>query len=431
MRTKLPSLAFAAGLFALNSALAQSLPTAAPESVGLNAERLGRISQTFRDDVAKGTMPGAVLLIARDGKVAYHEAFGSIDPQTKAPMTKDAIFRIYSMTKPFTSVAAMMLVEEGKIALADPVSKYIPAFKEVKVGVEKPGADGKPTLDMVAPRRAMNVHDLLRHTAGLTYGVFGESLVKVAYRDAKLFDGDPDNAEFADRVAKLPLMFQPGSTWEYSHATDILGRVVEIASGKSLYAFMKERLFDPLGMPDTAFYVAEAGKRDRVAEPFENDRQIGVGSFFTDPRQPRKWESGGGGGVGTSMDYARFLQMLLDGGALDGKRYLSPKTVAYMTSDHLGATVAAAGPAYLPGEGYTFGLGFAVRKETGLSPVPGTAGDYNWGGAGGTYMWVDPKERLFVVFMMQSPKQRIYYRSLLKDMVYAAIERSERAPAQN
>lgn len=431
MRLSRLPLALAVGLLVLTSAVAQpALPTASPEAVGLSAERLGNISQRLRDDAAKGTLPGAVLLVAREGKVAYFEAFGSLDPQTKAPMPKDAIFRIYSMTKPFTSVAAMMLVEDGKIALSDPVSKYIPEFKEVKVGVEKPGPDGKPVLDTVPPRRAMTVHDLLRHVAGLTYGVFGESLVKAAYRDAKLFDGDPDNAEFTRRVAALPLMFQPGTTWEYSHATDILGRVVEVASGQSLYGFMKERLFDPLGMTDTAFYVPDQAKHARVAEPFADDRQIGAGSFMFDPRQLRKWESGGGGGVGTATDYARFLQMMLDGGSFAGKRYLSPKTVAYMTTDHLGDKIAL-GPAYLPGEGYGFGLGFAVRKNTGVSPVPGTVGDYNWGGAGGTYMWADPKERLFVVFMMQSPKQRIYYRSLLKDMIYAAIERSEQRAAQD
>ena len=428
MRNYAPSLAFAAGLFALGAASAQSLPTASPESVGLSSERLDRISRTFREDVAKGTLPGAVLLIARDGKIAYHEAFGALNPQTKAPMGKDAIFRIYSMTKPFTSVAAMTLVEDGKIALADPIAKYIPSFKDVKVGVEEPAENGKPALRLTAPRRPPTVHDLLRHTAGLTYGVFGDGLVKAAYRDAKLFDGDPDNAEFSERIAKLPLMFQPGGTWEYSHATDILGRVVEVASGKSLHAFMKERLFDPLGMPDTAFYVPDAAKHGRIAEPFENDRQIGAGAVMFDPRETRKWESGGGGALGTSTDYARFLQMLLDGGTLDGKRYLGPKTVAYMTSDHLGDRIAP-GPTYLPGEGYGFGLGFAVRRQTGVSPVPGTTGDYNWGGAGGTYMWVDPKERLFVVFMMQSPKQRVYYRSILKDMVYAAIERSERGAA--
>jgi CubicO group peptidase (beta-lactamase class C family) len=243
---------FVAGLLATTLAAAQGLPTVKPEEVGLSSARLARLTQTLNDDVAKGTLPGAIVLIVRDGKVAYYETFGMQNPDAKTPMSKDAIFRIYSMTKPIVSVAALMLVEEGKIALGDPVAKYIPQFKDVKVGVEKPGADGKPTLDLVVPRRPVTVQDLLRHSAGLTYGVFGTGVVKQLYQDAKLFDGDPDNAEFADRIAKLPLMFQPGTTWEYSHATDILGRVVEVAAGKSLYVALKEKLLDPLGMPDTS-----------------------------------------------------------------------------------------------------------------------------------------------------------------------------------
>jgi CubicO group peptidase (beta-lactamase class C family) len=422
---------FVAGLLATTFAAAQGLPTAKPEEVGLSSARLARLTQALNDDLAKGTLPGAIVLIVRDGKVAYHETFGMQNPDAKTPMSKDAIFRIYSMTKPIVSVAALMLVEEGKISLGDPVAKYIPQFKDVKVGVEKPGADGKPTLDLVAPRRPVTVQDLLRHSAGLTYGVFGTGAVKQLYQEAKLFDGDPDNAEFAERVAKLPLMFQPGSTWEYSHATDILGRVVEVAAGKSLYATLKEKLLDPLGMPDTSFYVTEQGKQARIAEPFSDDRAIGAGIAMNDPRQAGKWESGGGGMVGTANDYARFLQMLLNGGTLDGKRYLSPKTIAYMTSDHLGDKVVP-GPAYLPGDGYGFGLGFAVRKADGQAMLPGTEGDYSWGGAGGTFFWVDPKERMFVVYMMQSPKQRLYYRNVLKNMVYGAFERSmPQAPVQN
>ena len=249
MRKFAVSTAFLAGVLATTLAAAQGLSTAKPEEVGFSSsERLGRISRVFRDDVAKGTIPGAILLIARDGKIAYYETFGTLNPETKTPMSKDAIFRIYSMTKPIVSVAAMMLVEEGKLTLSDPVSKYIPAFKDVKVGVEKAGADGKPTLELVAPRRPVTVQDLLRHSAGLTYGVFGTGLVKQQYQDAKVFDGDPDNAEFAERIAKLPLMFQPGTTWEYSHATDILGRVVEVVAGKPLSAVLKEKLFDPLGI---------------------------------------------------------------------------------------------------------------------------------------------------------------------------------------
>ncbi len=431
MRRAVVSTTFLAALLATTLAAAQGLPTAKPEEAGFSSERLARLTQTLSSDVAKGMMPGAVVLIVRDGKVAYYEAFGALNPDAKAPMSKDAIFRIYSMTKPIVSVAALMLVEEGKLSLGDPVAKYIPQFKDVKVGIEKPGADGKPTLELAAPRRPMSVQDLLRHSAGLTYGVFGTGAVKQLYQDAKVFDGDPDNAEFAERLAKLPLMYQPGTTWEYSHATDVLGRVVEVVSGKPLYPVLKEKLLDPLGMVDTSFYVAEAAKHGRIAEPFKEDRGIGAGISMNDPRQTAKWESGGGGMVGTTNDYARFLQMLINGGTLDGKRYLSPKTVAYMTSDHMGSSVVP-GPLYLPGDGYGFGLGFAVRKVDGQAQLPGTEGDYNWGGAGGTYFWVDPKERMFVIYMMQSPKQRVYYRNVLKNMIYGAFERSMPAsPMQN
>lgn len=411
------------GLLTANLALAQGLPTTKPEDVGFSSERLALITQTFRTDVEKGQIPGAVLLIAREGKVAYFESFGTLDPDTRAPMTKDAIFRIYSMTKPITSVAAMMLVQDGKLVLSDPVAKYLPEFKDVKVGVEKAGADGKPTLEEVAPRRPMTVQDLMRHTSGLTYGVFGENLVKKAYRETGLLKGDFDNAEFSARLAKLPLMSQPGSTWEYSHSTDILGRVVEAVSGQSLYRFQKERILDPLGMQDTSYYVTDLSKHGRVAEAFKTDRSIGVDAEFFDPRVAKKVESGGGGMVGTAADYARFAQMLLNGGSLDGKRLLSPKTVAYMTADHLGSI--STGSTYLPGDGYGFGLGFGVRIKEGVSPLPGTVGDYYWGGAGGTFFWVDPREDMIVVLMMQSPKQRVYYRNVLKDMVYAAMTEND------
>jgi CubicO group peptidase (beta-lactamase class C family) len=405
-------------LVAATLAGAQSLPQVTPEQAGFSAERLARIKQTLSDDIEAGALPGAVLLIAREGKIAYFDSFGALDPQTKSPMAKDSIFRIYSMTKPIVSVAAMMLVEEGRISLNDPIAKYLPEFKDVKAGVEKPGPDGKPTLELVAARRPITVQDLMRHTSGLTYGVFGDNLVKRTYRDANLFSGDYDNAEFSKRIAALPLMLQPGTQWEYSHATDVLGRLVEVVSGKSLYQFTKERILDPLGMTDTNFYVSDAVKHSRIAEPFANDRTIGIGAVVFDPRVAAKWESAGHGMMGTAIDYARFLQMLLDGGTFEGKRYLSPKTVAYMTSDHLGSI-----PASFAADGYGFGLGFGVRKQTGLSSLPGTEADYNWGGAGGTYFWVDPKEKMFVVFMMQAPKQRLYYRNLMRNMVYGAMIR--------
>jgi CubicO group peptidase (beta-lactamase class C family) len=405
------------------AAFAQSLPAAKPEQVGLSSERLQRLMDVIKADVDKRVIPGAVVLVARHGKVALFETVGVRDPATKVPMTKDTIFRIYSMSKPITSVAAMALWEDGKFNLAEPVSKYIPQMGGLKVGVEKKDENGKPTLELVATTRDMTIQDLFRHTSGLTYGFFGPGLVKKMYAEAKVWNDYPSNAELVDRLAKLPLAYQPGTTWDYSHSTDVLGRLVEVISRQSLYQFEKERLLDPMGMHDTSFYVTDKAKQSRIAEPFPDDRSIGVDAEFNDPRVAQAAESGGGGLVGTAMDYARFCQMLLNGGTLDGKRVLGPKTVAYMTSDHLGTAVAP-GPLYLPGTGFGFGLGFAVRKDAGVSPFAGSVGEYNWGGAGGTYFWVDPKEDMFVVFMMQSPKQRVPYRYVLKDMIYAAITKS-------
>jgi len=378
------------------------------------------ITETLKADIDKGVIPGAVLMISRQGKIGYFEAIGSLDPEKKIPMTKDAIFRIYSMTKPITTVAAMMLFEDGRLALNDPVAKYIPAFKDVMVGEEKKDAEGKVTLDLVAPRSAMTIQDLMRHSSGLTYGFFGEGAVKKRYREANLNEGDPTTEEFVDRLAKLPLVYHPGTTWDYSQSTDVLGRVIEVVTGKSLYAALREMLLDPLGMTDTSFYATDPSKHARIAEPFANDRAIGAGAQVNDPRIVRKYESGGGGMLSTAIDYARFLQMLANGGTVDGKRYLGARTIAYMTSDHMGDVVRR-GPFDLLGPGVRFGLGFAVRTEGGLAPITGSLGDYSWGGAGGTAFWVDPKEKMFVVYMMQSPSKRQQYRALLRAMVYAAI----------
>jgi CubicO group peptidase (beta-lactamase class C family) len=420
MKLKTTWLAALLCLVTVNFVWAQALPMARPEQVGLSSDRLNHLTATLKADVDKGVIPGAVLLVARHGKVALFEAVGVRNPETKAPMTKDAIFRIYSMSKPITSVSAMMLFEEGRFSLADPVSKYIPQLGGLKVGVEKPDASGKPTLELVPSQRDMTIHDLFRHTSGLTYGFFGNSLVKKMYVEARISDDYPSNAELVARLGKMPLAYQPGTTWDYSYSTDVLGRLVEVISRQTLYQYEKERVLDPLGMKDTSFYVTDKAKQDRIAEPFTTDRNIGVNADFNDPRVAQAFESGGGGMVGTTMDYARFLQMLLNGGTLDGKRILGPKTIAYMTADHLGASITP-GPLYLPGAGFGFGLGFAVRKDAGVSPFIGSVGEFNWGGAGGTYFWADPKEDLFVVFMMQSPKQRVPYRAVLKEMVYAAI----------
>jgi CubicO group peptidase (beta-lactamase class C family) len=392
-------------------------------SRSLSPSGLAHIDQYITADIAKGIVPGAAITIARHGQVAYRRTWGERDPADAAPMTDDTIFRIYSMSKPITTVAAMMLVEEGRLGLQEPVAKYIPQFADVKVGVERKGDDGQWVLDLVDPKQPMTIQDLMRHTSGITYGFFGDSLVKKAYLDAHLTRGDFDNAEFAERIAKLPLAYQPGTTWDYSHSTDILGRVIEVVSGQSLYAFEKDRILDPLGMRDTSFFIQDQSKWPRIAEPLTKDRAIGKDAEFSNPRVPRKWESGGGGMVSTMADYVHFLQMLLNGGTLDEHHYLSRKSIAAMTSNQIGAAAGIVpGPFYLPGPGFGFGLGFAVRTEPGIAPQLGSVGEYFWSGAGGTTFWVDPKEDLLVVFMMQAPSQRLRYRIALHNMVYGALE---------
>ena len=400
---------------------AQGLPTARPDEVGLSPQRLSAVSDWLRGEVAKKAIPGAVLMVVRGGKLAYVDAVGQRGPADATPMRSDDIFRIYSMTKPIVTVAAMMLVEEGRLLLDAPVAAYIPAFANVKVGVETSDATGKKMLELVAPRKAMTVQDLMRHTSGLTYGFFGEGLVKKTYVDNEITtSGTLTNAEFAERIAKMPLAYHPGSTWDYSNSTDVLGRVVEVVSGQTLYAHLKARLLDPLGMKDTTFYVPEPARQARLAEPFDNDRVIGVGSLVNDPRKVMAMESGGGGMVSTAPDYVRFLSMLRNGGQLDGRRYLSPVTVASMTSNHLSPAVTRTA-LYLPGAGYGFGLGFAVRTSSGESGSASGVGEFNWGGAGGTAMWVDPANDLIVVFMMQSPGKRVLYRPILRNMIYGAF----------
>jgi CubicO group peptidase (beta-lactamase class C family) len=393
------------------------------EQAGFSTNGLARIDSYIKNEIDSSKIPGAIMMIQRNGKTVYFNSFGVRDPATKATMTPDTIFRIYSMSKPITTVAAMMLVEEGKLQLDDPLSKYIPVFADVKVGVEHKGEDGAMALDLVPVKRPITIQDLMRHTSGLTYGFFGEGLVKKAYVDAHLSEGDVDNAEFVQRLAKLPLVYQPGTTWDYSQSVDVLGRVIEVISGKSLYQFEKERLLDPLGMKDTGFYVTDPEKKALVAEPFPNDRKIGNGAEMGDPRVPQKLESGGGGMVSTIGDYARFAAMILNGGVLDGKRYLSPKTIAYMGANHIGpGSGVVPGPYYLPGPGFGFGLGFAVRTDVGVSPYEGSVGEMNWSGAGGTTFWVDPRENMFVVFMAQTVTQRARIRTTLKNLVYSAFD---------
>jgi CubicO group peptidase (beta-lactamase class C family) len=399
---------------------AESLGLAKPEDVGFSRERLDRIVTTLNEDVAKGTIPGAALMIVRNGKIALYESVGWLDPATKAPLPKDSIFRIYSMSKPITSVAAMILVEQGKLLLGDPVQKYIPAFANVKVAVQKP--DGQ--VDLAPVTRPITVQDLLRHTSGLTYAFLPGTPVTKMYVDANLLSFEGTNASFADTIAKLPLAVQPGSSWNYSNSTDVLGRVIEVASGKSLYQFEKENILDPLGMTDTAFSVPPS-KQNLIAEPLPTDSKV-VGMLpISNPRLPTTWEAGGQGMVSTALDYAKFAQMLLNGGVLDGHRILGPATVAYMTSDHLGQ-IGPGPTAYLPGPANGFGLGFAVRRQQGVGASDGSAGDYYWGGAAGTAFWNDPKQHLTVVFMVQAPTQGGRYSALLRNMIYAALTEVEK-----
>jgi CubicO group peptidase (beta-lactamase class C family) len=357
------------------SVFAQGLPKATqPEEVGFSSERLKRLTNAFQAEVDKGALPGAVILLARDGQVAYFEAFGFQDREKQAPMKTDAIFRIASMTKPFTAVAAMMLVEEGKIQLSDRVSLYLPEFKNLQVGVEKPNASTRnPELILEPARREMTIQDLMRHTSGLTYGAFGSSIVKREYNDANVFDPNETLAELVTKLSKLPLAFQPGTTWEYGMSTDVLGRVIEVVSGETLDQFIDEHIVKPLGLTDTGFYVT-ADKAGRIAEP-QIDPATGKRPSVGDPTQRPKWMSGGGGMDSTAADYARFAEMLLNGGELDGVHLLSPRTVALMTSDQLPPGIAFSpttlqimrplAVAPMPEDGQTFGLGFAIRNQEG------------------------------------------------------------------
>jgi len=400
-----------------HTASAADLPRANPASVGLDPKRLDAITALLKKDVADHVLPGAVLLIVRHGKIAYEQAVGSRDPQATAPMKADDIFRIYSMSKPITVVAALTLLEAGTLQLDDPVSKYLPQFTTMQVGV--PDLAEPDGMRLVPAERPITVQDLMRHTSGLTYGFFGDTPVKKAYLRAHMDADDPDLATFVDRLAKQPLGYQPGTTWDYSYSIDVLGRIVEVVSGQSLYEYEKAHVLKPFGMTDTGFGVTEPARQDRIAEPFANDRNFGVDADFSDPRHPVRMQSGGGGMVSTARDYARFMQAMLAGGTLDGQRVIGPATEKYMISEQLGTVKP--GPYYLPGPGYGFGLGVAVRQTAGVAPFPGDAGDWYWGGAGGTYMWADPAKDLAVVFMMQSPKQRLHYRSLLRDLVNAAL----------
>ncbi|BBK39102.1 penicillin-binding protein [Allostella sp. ATCC 35155] len=393
------------------------LPTAVPEAVGMSGERLGRIARVLEADIAAGRIPGAVVAVARRGKLAYYEAFGFRDKDAGTAMTKDTIFAIASMTKPMTSAAIMMLNEEGKLFVGDSIARYHPALAKMPVAVLKTGADGQPGFDTEPAKRPMTLQDLLRHTSGLTYGGRGTTPVHKIYPASSAFSGtNLTGAEFIEKLGSVPLLYAPGTRWEYGLSTDVLGLVVEKVSGQGLGAFLQERLWTPLGMTDTSFAIPEA-KQDRFAKALPNDPNTGRPQSVLDLRKPLKMECGGGCAASTAGDYIRFAQMLLDRGRFEGRQILAPKTVDFMTADHVGdADRERLAP------GYGFGLGFTVRLETGVAGVTGSPGDYNWGGAYGTWFWVDPKEEMTTVFMAHAPgPTRLHYRRLLTTLVNQAI----------
>jgi CubicO group peptidase (beta-lactamase class C family) len=414
------------------AASAQSLQPAKPEDVGLSSQRLAKIAEVFNQEIKDQKIPGAVIMIARKGKVAYHEAFGAQDKSAERTMAKDSIFRIYSMTKALASVGAMILVEDGKVQLTDPVAKFLPEFKNVQVSTPRSDGMGQLTYGLVPADRQPTIQDLLRHTAGLAYGeITGNARVKTAYTNAGLFTPGADYFsieltpdEFTAKIAETPLAYQPGTTWEYSLAVDVLGRVVEKASGKRLSEFLDERLFKPLKMTDTGFSVP-ADRMVRLSQPFAVDPASGAPNKLIDVSKPPKNDSGGAGAVSTAADYLRFSQMLLNGGELDGTRILSRTTVALMASDHLPPAIRQTvqpGEQLLGVQGYSFGLGFAVRKEQGVAGVHGSPGEFTWAGYAGTYFWIDPKEQLVGVLMTQAPgPSRPYYRRMLRALTYQAI----------
>lgn len=427
----------AAGLalqFSLAPAVAADLAKAAPGDAGFSAERLDRIEGALKPYIADKQLAGAVVGVARHGKLVYLKSFGSADAESGTPMKDDAIFRIASMTKAITSVAVMMLQEDGKLLVKDPVSKYIPEFKEPKVMVPRDPKDAKAGYDTVPATREVTIRDLLAHTSGITYRFWGNPAAAV-YEEGGVPDGlSPNGGEVCDAVrklARLPLLHQPGSVYEYGLNTDVLGCLVEVVSGMPLDRFMKDRIFTPLGMKDTQFYISPA-QRSRVASLYIPD---GKGAMMRASDEPIRWGtlmfaanlpyqeqrtyfSGGAGLTSTAMDYLRFMQMLLNGGTLDGNRVLGPKSVELMRTNAIGSISLwdRLDPAATGNLGDKFGLGFGIRSERGLTEL-GSVGEFMWAGIYNTRYWMDPKEDLAIVFM----SQRIPRLPDIEEKVHAAV----------
>ena len=377
---------------------------------GLNPRAADRMREVLQQQVDRRRIPGLVAMVAIGGKTEFSAALGQQDPVAGTPMQPDAIFRIYSMTKPIVSLAALMLVEQGRLQLVDPVVKYLPVF----AGQRVLQADGT----LVPVTRGATVQDLLRHTAGFTYEFLGDSPVQMQYRQADIAARERSNADFCAVLASMPLAHQPGSCWEYSRATDVLGALLEVVTGKTLGVLLQDMVLGPLGMKDTGFSLS-AQQQARLAEPFGTDPDSGEAVVMMDARVVPAFESGGGGLLSTAADYARFLHLMRNGGSLDGVRLASRKTIAWMTADHLGA-IPPKGDMLLPG--YGFGLGVAVRTHTGLAPQAGSVGQYFWTGIGGTSFFVDPAEDLFAMLLTQGPNQRFFFRNLWRQLVYGALD---------
>ena len=394
-----------------------------PESQGFSSERLARIAPVLKNEITKGTIPGAVSLIARNGQIVHFEAHGFIDAAKITPMTKDAVFRGFSMTKPFTSVAAMILVEEGKISLRDPISNWMPEFKKMQVLTEVRDERGRTTRVAVPAKAQITVRDLLRHTSGFTYsGTAPFPELKEAYEkvdvEASIKDISPE--EFIQRLSEIPLAYEPGTRWEYGVSTDVLGVLVEKVSGKRLDEYLAEMLFKPLKMKDTSFQ-ASPEQLPRLADALDSDplKEAFWKAARVEADPGKRYRLGGAGAVFTAEDYFRFAQMMLNKGQLDGVRILSRETVQFMMSDHIaglqGSTFPTTGP------GYGFGLGFGVRLQEGLGFAPGSTGDAMWAGAGGTSFTIDPKEKIVGVFLSAAPSTRQHTRFLFKNLLYGGL----------
>jgi CubicO group peptidase (beta-lactamase class C family) len=396
------------------------LPVAEAQALGFAPDRLPRIATALNAEIARNALPGAVLMIARHGKLGYCETFGHLDPAARTAMPADALFSIASMTKPLVTVGALMLAEEGRLGINETVGKYLPQLADMQVN--PPQCDGSAGSPTVAVNRQMTIEDLMRHTAGLSYGRGDKALYARYPFSSDVASTKWTGREFLDQLAALPLHYQPGSMWEYSLGLDVLGLVIEAVTGMPLAKYLDEKLFRPLQMRDTAFTVP-AGQVARYAKALAVDPLTQQPQTLRDGTTPHKFDCGGGCAISTAADYLRFAQMLLNGGELDGVRVLSRKTVAYMTGDHLGPEVDLSKLNDYPNiRGYGFGLGVAVRRSAGRGGMPSSAGEFHWAGSTGTYFWVDPAEELVTVFMAHAPGAiRYYHRQLLHTLVLQAL----------